>query len=154
MELLVLWQQQWESATVNWPEVEVCFQGWWEGRTSLRKRKTFLIKLYFHLFLFHLLPYRDWCWGRAVSLTLPSGFAFRQVYFDTCFFQTLPLFHSFYLSDGKQSLYPCAVFRLAGAGSPDWKALQTQIAEHKALCQVAQVERDRLLELVAVLQKR
>ncbi|XP_065485863.1 coiled-coil domain-containing protein 13 isoform X2 [Caloenas nicobarica] len=44
--------------------------------------------------------------------------------------------------------------RLAGTDSPDWKALQTQIAEHKALCQAAQVERDRLLELVAVLQKR
>ncbi|XP_064906328.1 coiled-coil domain-containing protein 13 [Columba livia] len=44
--------------------------------------------------------------------------------------------------------------RLAGADSPDWKALQTQIVEHKALCQAAQVERDRLLELVAVLQKR
>ncbi|OPJ82616.1 hypothetical protein AV530_004749 [Patagioenas fasciata monilis] len=44
--------------------------------------------------------------------------------------------------------------RLASADSPDWKALQTQIVEHKALCQAAQVERDRLLELVAVLQKR
>ncbi|KAK2523942.1 Ccdc13 [Columba livia] len=44
--------------------------------------------------------------------------------------------------------------RLTGADSPDWKALQTQIVEHKALCQAAQVERDRLLELVAVLQKR
>ncbi|XP_063180349.1 coiled-coil domain-containing protein 13 isoform X1 [Chroicocephalus ridibundus] len=44
--------------------------------------------------------------------------------------------------------------RLAGTGSPDLKALQTQITEHKALCQAAEVERDRLLELVTVLQKR
>ncbi|XP_009878796.1 PREDICTED: coiled-coil domain-containing protein 13 [Charadrius vociferus] len=44
--------------------------------------------------------------------------------------------------------------RLAGTDSPDLKALQTQITEHKALCQAAEVERDRLLELVTVLQKR
>uniref|UniRef100_A0A669R2C0 Coiled-coil domain containing 13 n=1 Tax=Phasianus colchicus TaxID=9054 RepID=A0A669R2C0_PHACC len=36
----------------------------------------------------------------------------------------------------------------------DFKVLQMQITEHKALCQAAEVERDRLLELVAVLQKR
>uniref|UniRef100_A0A8B9ZPU1 Coiled-coil domain-containing protein 13 n=1 Tax=Anas zonorhyncha TaxID=75864 RepID=A0A8B9ZPU1_9AVES len=39
-------------------------------------------------------------------------------------------------------------------GSLDFKVLQTQITEHKALCQAAEVERDRLLELVTVLQKR
>uniref|UniRef100_A0A8C6J0R5 Uncharacterized protein n=1 Tax=Melopsittacus undulatus TaxID=13146 RepID=A0A8C6J0R5_MELUD len=39
-------------------------------------------------------------------------------------------------------------------GSLDLKVLQTQITEHKALCQAAEVERDRLLELVTVLQKR
>ncbi|XP_025928011.1 coiled-coil domain-containing protein 13 isoform X2 [Apteryx rowi] len=44
--------------------------------------------------------------------------------------------------------------RLAGTDSPDLKVLQTQIAEHKALCQAAEVERNRLLELVTVLQKR
>nr|XP_009918621.1 PREDICTED: coiled-coil domain-containing protein 13 [Haliaeetus albicilla] len=44
--------------------------------------------------------------------------------------------------------------RLAGTDSPDLKVLQTQITEHKALCQAAEVERDRLLELVTVLQKR
>ncbi|XP_064301230.1 coiled-coil domain-containing protein 13 isoform X2 [Phalacrocorax carbo] len=44
--------------------------------------------------------------------------------------------------------------RLAGTDSLDLKALQTQITEHKALCQAAEVERDRLLELVTVLQKR
>ncbi|XP_057254893.1 coiled-coil domain-containing protein 13 isoform X1 [Pezoporus wallicus] len=44
--------------------------------------------------------------------------------------------------------------RLAGANSLDLKVLQTQITEHKALCQAAEVERDRLLELVTVLQKR
>ncbi|XP_059674861.1 coiled-coil domain-containing protein 13 [Gavia stellata] len=38
--------------------------------------------------------------------------------------------------------------------SLDLKVLQTQIAEHKALCQAAEVERDRLLELVTVLQER
>ncbi|XP_072710945.1 coiled-coil domain-containing protein 13 isoform X1 [Ciconia boyciana] len=44
--------------------------------------------------------------------------------------------------------------RLAGTDSPDLKVLQTQITEHKALCQAAEVERDRLLELVTVLRKR
>ncbi|KAM9025773.1 coiled-coil domain-containing protein 13 isoform 1-T2 [Ara ararauna] len=44
--------------------------------------------------------------------------------------------------------------RLAGTNSLDLKVLQTQITEHKALCQAAEVERDRLLELVTVLQKR
>ncbi|KAM9303744.1 coiled-coil domain-containing protein 13 [Morus bassanus] len=44
--------------------------------------------------------------------------------------------------------------RLAGTDSLDLKVLQTQITEHKALCQAAEVERDRLLELVTVLQKR
>ncbi|XP_009480428.2 coiled-coil domain-containing protein 13 [Pelecanus crispus] len=44
--------------------------------------------------------------------------------------------------------------RLAGTDRLDLKVLQTQITEHKALCQAAEVERDRLLELVTVLQKR
>ncbi|XP_037242801.1 coiled-coil domain-containing protein 13 [Falco rusticolus] len=44
--------------------------------------------------------------------------------------------------------------RLTGTDSPDLKVLQTQITEHKALCQAAEVEKDRLLELVTVLQKR
>ncbi|XP_065523001.1 coiled-coil domain-containing protein 13 isoform X1 [Lathamus discolor] len=44
--------------------------------------------------------------------------------------------------------------RLAGTNSLDLEVLQTQITEHKALCQAAEVERDRLLELVTVLQKR
>ncbi|XP_053916552.1 coiled-coil domain-containing protein 13 isoform X2 [Cuculus canorus] len=44
--------------------------------------------------------------------------------------------------------------RLAGIDSPDLKVLQTQITEQKALCQAAEAERDRLLELVTVLQKR
>ncbi|XP_010083727.1 PREDICTED: coiled-coil domain-containing protein 13 [Pterocles gutturalis] len=44
--------------------------------------------------------------------------------------------------------------RLAGTDSPDLKVLQTQITEHKALRQPAGVERDRLLELLTVLQKR
>ncbi|XP_075276013.1 coiled-coil domain-containing protein 13 isoform X2 [Opisthocomus hoazin] len=43
---------------------------------------------------------------------------------------------------------------LAATDSPDLQVLQTQITEHKALCQAAEVERDRLLELVTVLQKR
>ncbi|KAM6281652.1 coiled-coil domain-containing protein 13 [Porphyrio hochstetteri] len=44
--------------------------------------------------------------------------------------------------------------RLVGTDSPDSKELRTQIAEHKALCQAAEVERGRLLELVTVLQER
>ncbi|KAM6086992.1 coiled-coil domain-containing protein 13 isoform 2-T4 [Chlamydotis macqueenii] len=44
--------------------------------------------------------------------------------------------------------------RLPGADSPDLKVLQTQITEHEALRRAAEVERDRLLELVTVLQKR
>uniref|UniRef100_A0A8C6ZEN4 Coiled-coil domain containing 13 n=1 Tax=Nothoprocta perdicaria TaxID=30464 RepID=A0A8C6ZEN4_NOTPE len=38
--------------------------------------------------------------------------------------------------------------------SPAWRALHSRIAEHRALCQAAEVERDRLLGLVSVLQKR
>ncbi|XP_068790202.1 coiled-coil domain-containing protein 13 isoform X4 [Struthio camelus] len=44
--------------------------------------------------------------------------------------------------------------RLTETDSLDLKVLQTQSTEHKALCQAAEVERDRLLELVTVLQKR
>ncbi|XP_051468296.1 coiled-coil domain-containing protein 13 isoform X1 [Apus apus] len=44
--------------------------------------------------------------------------------------------------------------RLPGSDSPDLQVLQTQITEHRALCQAAEVERDRLLQLVTVLQKR
>uniref|UniRef100_A0A8C3XMX0 Coiled-coil domain-containing protein 13 n=1 Tax=Chelydra serpentina TaxID=8475 RepID=A0A8C3XMX0_CHESE len=42
----------------------------------------------------------------------------------------------------------------SGRYSPDLKVLQTQITEYKALCHAAEVERDRLTELVTVLQKR
>ncbi|XP_074841304.1 coiled-coil domain-containing protein 13 isoform X2 [Carettochelys insculpta] len=44
--------------------------------------------------------------------------------------------------------------RLADMGSSDLTALQTQITEYKALCRAAEVERDKLTELVTVLQKR
>ncbi|XP_061852990.1 coiled-coil domain-containing protein 13 isoform X2 [Colius striatus] len=44
--------------------------------------------------------------------------------------------------------------RLAATASSDVQVLQMQITEHKALCQAAEVERDWLLELVTVLQKR
>nr|XP_006120677.1 coiled-coil domain-containing protein 13 isoform X4 [Pelodiscus sinensis] len=44
--------------------------------------------------------------------------------------------------------------RIADTESPGQKALQTQITEYKALCHAAEVERDRLTELVTVLQKR
>ncbi|KAG6929390.1 coiled-coil domain containing 13 [Chelydra serpentina] len=44
--------------------------------------------------------------------------------------------------------------RIADTESPDLKVLQTQITEYKALCHAAEVERDRLTELVTVLQKR
>lgn len=71
-----------------------------------------------------------------------------------CFFQRLSLFHFFHSWNGKQTLCASAAFRLAGTDSLDFKVLQTQITEHKALCQAAEVERDRLLELVTVLQKR
>ncbi|KAJ7403677.1 coiled-coil domain containing 13 [Willisornis vidua] len=43
---------------------------------------------------------------------------------------------------------------LPGPASPKWEVLQTQISEHRALCQAAEGHRDRLLELVAVLQSR
>ncbi|XP_074701742.1 coiled-coil domain-containing protein 13 isoform X3 [Strix aluco] len=58
------------------------------------------------------------------------------------------------LSSGSNQVGKIGSARLAGTGSPDLKVLQTQITEHKALCQAAEVERDRLLELVTVLQKR
>uniref|UniRef100_A0A8C5QXJ5 Coiled-coil domain containing 13 n=2 Tax=Leptobrachium leishanense TaxID=445787 RepID=A0A8C5QXJ5_9ANUR len=38
--------------------------------------------------------------------------------------------------------------------SPEHRSLQTQVAQFRGLCQVAEVERDRLLELVSVLHKR
>ncbi|KAM4791452.1 coiled-coil domain-containing protein 13 isoform 4-T6 [Cyanocitta cristata] len=41
--------------------------------------------------------------------------------------------------------------RFAGQG---WEVLQAEITEHRALFQATEVERDRLLELVTVLQKR
>ncbi|XP_038248270.1 coiled-coil domain-containing protein 13 isoform X6 [Dermochelys coriacea] len=44
--------------------------------------------------------------------------------------------------------------RIADTKSSDLKVLQTQITEYKALCHAAEVERDRLTELVTVLQKR
>ncbi|KAM9284231.1 coiled-coil domain-containing protein 13-like [Cariama cristata] len=44
--------------------------------------------------------------------------------------------------------------RLAGTDSPDLNVLQTQLTEYKALCQGAEVERDRFQELVTVLQER
>lgn len=61
---------------------------------------------------------------------------------------------SFIREMGNRHFYASAAFRLAGIDSLDFKVLQTQITEHKALCQAAEVERDRLLELVTVLQKR
>ncbi|PKU35777.1 coiled-coil domain-containing protein 13 [Limosa lapponica baueri] len=58
------------------------------------------------------------------------------------------------LASGSNQVGRIGSARLAGTDSPDLKALQTQITEHRALCQAAEVERDRLLELVTVLQKR
>uniref|UniRef100_A0A8C0EM16 Coiled-coil domain-containing protein 13 n=1 Tax=Bubo bubo TaxID=30461 RepID=A0A8C0EM16_BUBBB len=58
------------------------------------------------------------------------------------------------VSEMGHTLVESAATELAGTGSPDLKVLQTQLTEHKALCQAAEVERDRLLELVTVLQKR
>ncbi|XP_029866219.1 coiled-coil domain-containing protein 13 isoform X3 [Aquila chrysaetos chrysaetos] len=58
------------------------------------------------------------------------------------------------LASGSNQVGRIGSARLAGTDSPDLKVLQTQITEHKALCQAAEVERDRLLELVTVLQKR
>ena len=45
-------------------------------------------------------------------------------------------------------------FRVAEPDDPDAKARSIQMTELKALCQAAEVERDRLIELVTVLQKR
>ncbi|XP_075070221.1 coiled-coil domain-containing protein 13 isoform X2 [Mixophyes fleayi] len=42
----------------------------------------------------------------------------------------------------------------ASPGSSELRVLQTQSAEFRALCQAAEVERDRLMELVSVLQRR
>ncbi|XP_074013175.1 coiled-coil domain-containing protein 13 isoform X2 [Numenius arquata] len=58
------------------------------------------------------------------------------------------------LASGSNQVGRIGSARFAGTDSPDLKALQTQITEHRALCQAAEVERDRLLELVTVLQKR
>uniref|UniRef100_A0ABM5GMM0 Coiled-coil domain-containing protein 13 n=1 Tax=Pogona vitticeps TaxID=103695 RepID=A0ABM5GMM0_9SAUR len=44
--------------------------------------------------------------------------------------------------------------RVAEPDDPDAKARSIQMTELKALCQAAEVERDRLIELVSVLQKR
>uniref|UniRef100_A0A8C8RV43 Coiled-coil domain-containing protein 13 n=1 Tax=Pelusios castaneus TaxID=367368 RepID=A0A8C8RV43_9SAUR len=44
--------------------------------------------------------------------------------------------------------------RTADAESPEQKVLQTQITEYKSLCKAAEVEKDKLAELVTVLQKR
>nr|XP_020671405.1 coiled-coil domain-containing protein 13 [Pogona vitticeps] len=44
--------------------------------------------------------------------------------------------------------------RVAEPDDPDAKARSIQMTELKALCQAAEVERDRLIELVTVLQKR
>ncbi|KAM9277699.1 LOW QUALITY PROTEIN: coiled-coil domain-containing protein 13-like [Cariama cristata] len=44
--------------------------------------------------------------------------------------------------------------RLAGTDCLDLNVLQTQLTEYKALCRAAEVERDRLRELVTVLQER
>ncbi|XP_064495722.1 coiled-coil domain-containing protein 13 isoform X3 [Pseudopipra pipra] len=44
--------------------------------------------------------------------------------------------------------------RLPGTDIPEGKVLQTQLTEHGALCQAAEVERDGLLALMTVLQKR
>nr|XP_008110444.1 PREDICTED: coiled-coil domain-containing protein 13 [Anolis carolinensis] len=43
---------------------------------------------------------------------------------------------------------------VANPDDPDMKPLKIQVAEYKTLCQAAEMERDRLIEMVSVLQKR
>ncbi|KAJ7322100.1 hypothetical protein JRQ81_018387 [Phrynocephalus forsythii] len=59
------------------------------------------------------------------------------------------------VDSGAPSIQPTAsLARLAEPGSPDMETLRIQMTESRALCQAAEVERDRLIELVNVLQKR
>ncbi|XP_061443333.1 coiled-coil domain-containing protein 13 [Rhineura floridana] len=60
------------------------------------------------------------------------------------------------LVDSVATSFPTAVSpgRIVDPDDPDMKALKIQITEYKALCQAAEVERDRLIELVNILQKR
>nr|XP_060638649.1 coiled-coil domain-containing protein 13 [Anolis sagrei ordinatus] len=44
--------------------------------------------------------------------------------------------------------------RVANPDDPDMKPLKIQVAEYKTLCQAAEMERDRLIEMVSVIQKR
>ncbi|KAJ7414970.1 Coiled-coil domain-containing protein 13 [Pitangus sulphuratus] len=58
------------------------------------------------------------------------------------------------LASGSSEVGSTDSARLPGTAIPEGKELQTQMTEHRALCQAAEVERDVLLELVTVLQKR
>ncbi|XP_030120023.4 coiled-coil domain-containing protein 13 isoform X10 [Taeniopygia guttata] len=55
---------------------------------------------------------------------------------------------------GNQALCACASLRSAGTDSSSREALLGQIKRQSALCQAAKAERKKLLELVAVLEKR
>nr|XP_030120023.3 coiled-coil domain-containing protein 13 isoform X9 [Taeniopygia guttata] len=55
---------------------------------------------------------------------------------------------------GNQALCACASLRSAGTDSSSREALLGQIKRQSALCQAAKAEREKLLELVAVLEKR
>nr|XP_056713775.1 coiled-coil domain-containing protein 13 [Euleptes europaea] len=60
------------------------------------------------------------------------------------------------LVDSAATSFPTAVSpgRPLGPDDSDAEALKVQIAEYKALCHAAEAERDRLLEMVGILQKR
>ncbi|XP_039222718.1 coiled-coil domain-containing protein 13 isoform X2 [Crotalus tigris] len=58
------------------------------------------------------------------------------------------------LVDSAATLIPTSPSSALQLNNIDFRTLQAQITEYKTLCQAAEVERDRLIELVSILQKR
>ncbi|XP_058035932.1 coiled-coil domain-containing protein 13 isoform X2 [Ahaetulla prasina] len=58
------------------------------------------------------------------------------------------------LVDSAATLFPATPGRAPEQDEVGFKTLQAQITEYKTLCQAAEVERDHLIELVSILQKR
>ncbi|XP_034298463.1 coiled-coil domain-containing protein 13 isoform X2 [Pantherophis guttatus] len=58
------------------------------------------------------------------------------------------------LVDSAATLFPATPDRAPEQKEVGFRTLQAQITEYKTLCQAAEVERDRLIELVSILQKR
>lgn len=142
-----------KSGIMNWSEVEVCSQGWWGGEAFWEQLSTdapcHSISKYFCSIYCSLemgAGGRWWAW--LCILPSPS---------DECIgdsAQILPLIRFFHLRSGRQTLCSCAFLRSAGTGSSSWEVLLGEIPEQKVLCHVTEVERNQLLELLAVLQKR